>query len=209
MNDNSDSKRTTQPDCRNRQISSLVGQKMSPVLTIRGTRCRKAEADQWYLDDGDIMCHLILVLPSLQDLDVANTRLGAERNPLKTEVIYYVKDLDAAPPEWIIGDVRSLAKTSAVSDGSITLGVAVGSRQFIADQLLSKADVIRAMHERVELLQDPQTEFSLRSLGSVASATSCGFTAAQSWRNRVQRRFTMKLGNVPSNGSSPVSRRTA
>ena len=54
-------------------------------------------------------------------------------------------------------------KTSAVTDGSITLGVAVGS----ADQLLSKADVIRAMHERVQLFQDPQTEFALlrESLG--------------------------------------------
>ena len=84
---------------------------------------------------------------------------GAERNPLKTEVIWYVNDLDAVPPEWRTGDVQSLAKTSAVTDGSITLGVAVGTRQFIADQLLSKADVIRAMHERVQLCQDPQTEF--------------------------------------------------
>ena len=66
-----------------------------------------------------------------------------------------------------IGDVWSLAKTSAVTDGSITLGVAVGSRQFITDQLLSKAGVIRAMHERVKLCQDPQTEFALlrESLG--------------------------------------------
>ena len=53
-------------------------------------------ADQWYMDDGDIMCHPILVLP----FDVANARVGAERNPLKTEVIYHVNDLDAAPPEW-------------------------------------------------------------------------------------------------------------
>ena len=51
--------------------------------------------------------------------------------------------------------------SSAVPDGSITLGVAVGSRQFITDQLLSNADVIRAMHERVQLCQDPQTEFAL------------------------------------------------
>ena len=34
-------------------------------------------------------------------------------------------------------------------------------RQFIADQLLAKADVIRALHERVQLCQDPQTEFAL------------------------------------------------
>ena len=41
-------------------------------------------SDQGYMDD------VILVLPFLQDLDVANARVGAERNPLKTEVIYNV-----------------------------------------------------------------------------------------------------------------------
>ena len=40
-------------------------------------------ADQWYMDDGDIMCHPIPVLPFLQDFDVANARVGAERDPLK------------------------------------------------------------------------------------------------------------------------------
>ena len=51
--------------------------------------------------------------------------------------------------------------------GSTTLGVAVGPRQFIVDQLLDQADVIRAMHERVQLCQDPQTEFAFlrESLG--------------------------------------------
>ena len=107
------------------------------------------------MDDGDIMCHPILVLPFLHAFDVAKARVGAEWNHQKTEVIYDVNDLDAAPPEWRIGDVWSLTKTSAVADGSITLGVAVGSRQFIADQLLSKADVIRAVRERVQLCQDP------------------------------------------------------
>ena len=84
-----------------------------------------------------------------------------ERNAVKTEVIFYVNVLDAAPPERRIGDVRNVAKASAVTDGSITLGVAVGSRQLIADQLLGKADVIRAMHERVQRCHDPQTEFAL------------------------------------------------
>ena len=88
--------------------------------------------------------------------NVANARVGAERNPLKTEVINCVNDLGAAPPEWKIDDVKKVAKTSTVTDGSITLGVAVGSRQFVTDQLLSKADVIRAMRERVELFQDLQ-----------------------------------------------------
>ena len=37
-------------------------------------------ADQWYMDDGDTMCHPILVLPFLQEFDVANARVGAQRN---------------------------------------------------------------------------------------------------------------------------------
>ena len=37
------------------------------------------------------MCHPVLVLPFLQVFDVANARVGAERNPLKTEVIYYAQ----------------------------------------------------------------------------------------------------------------------
>ena len=43
----------------------------------------------------------------------------------------------------------------------------MGPQQFIADQLLAKADVIRAMHERVQLCQDSQTEGALfcESLG--------------------------------------------
>ena len=112
--------------------------------SARSTRSKTTEA--WQIS-GDIMCHPTLVLPFLQDFDVANAGVGAERNPLKTEVIYNVNALDAAPPEWNIGDGRSLAKTSAVTGGSITLGVAVGSRQFVTDQLLSKAEVIRAMHQ--------------------------------------------------------------
>ena len=143
----------------------------------------------------------ILVLPFLQDFDAANARVGAERNPLKTEVACHVNDLNAVPPEWKTDEVRSMAKISAVTSGSITLGVAVGSQQFITDQLLSKADVIRAMHERVQLCQDPQTEFAFsgRVWGSVVFTTSCEFMVTKSWRNKVQRRLTMELGNGPSN----------
>ena len=76
-------------------------------------------------------------------------------------------DLGAAPPERKIDDVQKMATVSTVTAGNTTLGVAVGPRQFIADQLLAKADVIRAMHERVQLCQDRQTEFALlrESLG--------------------------------------------
>ena len=50
--------------------------------------------DLWYMDDGDIMCHPILVPSFLQDFDVANARVGAEWNPLHS-----VNDPDAAPPK--------------------------------------------------------------------------------------------------------------
>ena len=67
-------------------------------------------ADQWYLDDGDIMCHPVLVLLFLQDFDVANARVGAERNPLKTEVTYCVMDLEMVAAEtW----VRAAAQQAA------------------------------------------------------------------------------------------------
>ena len=56
--------------------------------------------------------------------------------------------------------MQNMAKVSTVTAGSVALGVAVGPRQKIADQILGKADVIRAVHESVELCQDPQTALS-------------------------------------------------
>ena len=93
--------------------------------------------------------------------------VGAERGRQKTEVIYCLPNLDAAPPEWKVDEMRLLASLSTAAAGSNTLGVSAGPRQFIADQLWVKADVIRAVHERVEVCQDPQTEFALfrESLG--------------------------------------------
>ena len=81
--------------------------------------------DQWYVDDGDILCHLILVPFCVQDFDDANDNIGAERNPQKTEIIYHVADLDAAPLQWKIDEVRQLASVSTVAAGSKTLRVAV------------------------------------------------------------------------------------
>ena len=60
--------------------------------------------DWWRLKhEGDTLCHPILVPSYLQEFDVAKANVGAERNPQKTEVIYYVNDLGAASPEWRIG----------------------------------------------------------------------------------------------------------
>ena len=38
-------------------------------------------ADVRYMDDGDILCHPVLVPSHLQEFDVANAKVGAERNP--------------------------------------------------------------------------------------------------------------------------------
>ena len=105
--------------------------------------------------------------PTCTNFDDANDKVGAECNPQSTEVIYYVADLDTAPLDWKIDEVRKLASVSTVAAGSTTLGVAVGPRQFIVDQLLFKADVIQAMRERVQLCQGPRTECALlrESLG--------------------------------------------
>ena len=139
--------------CSKSKTFSSAAQKNSSALTIRDMLCKKngGLADQWYLDDGDIICHPLLVLPYLQAFDTANAEIGAERNPQKTEVIHYVKDLDAAHLEWRVNDVRPSAFVSTTAHGNVTLGVAVGPRQFVADQLLVKTDAIRAMHECVQL----------------------------------------------------------
>ena len=91
---------------------------------------------------------------------VANAKVGAERNPQKTEVIYCVNDLDTAPLEWRIGDVQNMASLHSCRWKH-------HARSRIADQLSAKADVIRAMHEGVQLCQNPETEFALlrESLG--------------------------------------------
>ena len=62
-----------------------------------------------------------------------------------------------------ISDVH-LASVFTAVHGNVTLGVAVGLREYVADQLLAKADVIRAMHQRAQPCQDPQTAFALLRL---------------------------------------------
>ena len=101
------------------------------------------------------------------NLITPTTKLERNETRRKRKSIYHVEDLSAAPAEWKVDDVRNLATISTVTAGSTALGVAVGPRQFIADQLSAKADDIRAMHERVQLCQDLQTESALlrESLG--------------------------------------------
>ena len=67
------------------------------------------------MNDGDIMCHPILVPSYLQEFDDANAKVGAERNPQKTEVTYNVNDLVAATPERMMGDVQNMSKVFTVT----------------------------------------------------------------------------------------------
>ena len=170
-------------------------------------------ADQWYLDDGGIRCHPILVLLFLQASDAANITIGAERNPQKTEVIYFVADLDAAPLVWKISDFRAQASVSTAVHGNVTLGVAVGSRKKIADQLLANADVIRAMRERVQLCQDSQTEFAfLREspgVGRINHTTSSQCTVTRSFKKEKPPKYSMKSGTGRSKTLSWDSQKTA
>ena len=78
-----------------------------------------------------------------------------------TPKLVHVSDVDNTSFDWKISKVRTLATFDITVHGNITLGVAVGPRRCIADQPSAKVDVIRAMHERVQLCQDAQTEFAL------------------------------------------------
>ena len=120
-------------------------------------------ADFWYLDDGDVLCDARLVLPYLASFDVANPKVGGERNGLKTEVVYYVEEsvLQTHAAEWRLEEVRGLASVSTAAEPGLTLGVAVGSQAAVEAQLRQKQQVVRAMRERVTVAHDVQTEHVL------------------------------------------------
>ena len=85
----------------------------------------------------------------------------------------------SGPPAWKVDEVRS-----TVATGSNKLGVAVGPRQFIEDQPLAKADVIRAMHERVgqrslERLFPGRTENSTEQATLSAGQSGIGYKRAR------------------------------
>jgi len=121
------------------------------------------------LDDGDILCHPTLVMPYFEAFDAANVAIGATRNRQKTEVSYFATaDVMFQNAQlWRLEEVRSMASVSLASEGCKTLGVAVGPPEAVAEQLDEKAKVVKAMHERIQICQDPLIEFILlrESLG--------------------------------------------
>ena len=117
-------------------------------------------ADFWYMDDGDILCHPRLVVPYFRSFDSEDGQVGGERNRSKSEVIYYVdqQTLDAHAAEWQVPTVQQLAAVSTAACPSVTLGVATGPQAALEAQIQQKVEVVRAMHERVAIASDPQTE---------------------------------------------------
>ena len=126
-------------------------------------------ADFWYLDDGDILCHPLLVRAMLECHDRADGDCGGQRNRSKSEVLYYVDDatLERHAREWQLAAVRELADVSTAAEPGLTLGVATGRIAAVEEQLDRKAKVVRAMQERVAITHDVQTEHVLNreSLG--------------------------------------------
>ena len=118
-------KQNTQSDCRKPPTSSWVARRNSPEPMTRGT-C------------GTWMMVTFCVTQSWCLLTCRNSTPPTPMSEHRKHIIYCVNDLDTVPPEWRIQDVQNMAKVSAVTAGSITLGVAVAPRQCIADQLLAK-----------------------------------------------------------------------
>ena len=125
--------------------------------------------DLWFLDDGDILCDPVLVRPLLEAHDHADHAVGGQRNKSKTEVIYFADDATLASHEaaWQLGAVRQMASIRTAADSGMTLGVATGAHEAVEEQLERKAQVVRAMQERVAIAQDVQTQHILNreSLG--------------------------------------------
>ena len=51
------------------------------------------QADQWYLDDGDILCHQYWFCPTYKRSTPLTLKLGQNETHRKTEFIHYVTDL--------------------------------------------------------------------------------------------------------------------
>ena len=60
------------------------------------------------------------------------------------------------------------AAVSLAFEGADMLGVTTGPASFLAEQLYRKTKVVKTMHERLQVCQDPQTELVLarESLGA-------------------------------------------
>ena len=161
-------------------------------------------ADLWYMDEGDIMSYPVPVPPYLP-------KVGAERTPQKTEVIHNLDDLDAAPPEWKIDDVRKTGHglhtnrwehhTRSCCDPNSPLRTNFWRRQTSSAPCMNEFTCVRT--RRRNLLS------YVKVLASVVSATSSECTATRSCRRNEPLKSAMRSGKGPLSGSTQDSRRTA
>ena len=56
--------------------------------------------ETWFLYDGDILCHPVLVAPYLKAFDGVNVRVRSQRSRLEQDVIYYA----ASQATWAQAD---------------------------------------------------------------------------------------------------------
>ena len=91
-------------------------------------------ADRWYMDDGDhVSPDLGAVFPEGSRRRQCQSLCRTEPTKNRSHIL-----LERATHEWRVHEVQNVAKVSTVPEGSIALGVAVGPRQHIADQLLGQ-----------------------------------------------------------------------
>ena len=94
--------------------------------------------------------------------------------------------------------------------GHSTLGVAVEPRRCIADQLLLKVAVIPAMHDRVQLCHDPETDLVLthvKDWESAGSITSSGCMDTRFWAKNQQPKPSMKWVGIDRKTLSSIHTR--
>ena len=120
-------------------------------------------ADWWYLDDGDLLLDPALVLPTLRCFDRAGRPRGSIRNKGKMEVILYASpaELQAKAEEWHLQELADECQLKDPLDGVVTLGVVTGPEDKVIEQLREKANVARAMHTELEIIDDPATQHVL------------------------------------------------
>ena len=142
-------------------------------------------ADSLYIDDGDILCHPLLILPYLQAFDAADAPNWCQANPQKTEVIY-VGDFDTAPLEWKISDARLLASVS----------METSHWELLWDRSATFWQKRKSIEQCTNASSSAGTRRrnlpSERVWESAASITSCEFTATRPFRNNEPLKFTTR-----------------
>ena len=153
----------------------------------------------------------ILVPSYLREFDDAKHKFGADRNHQKTEVINYIADLDAAPLESGIDEVKLHATVSTVAAGSTTLGVAVGAPAVHGRPALSQRRRCSSNGRTCSAVpgsSDRLLHSFVKALASAASSTSSGCMTTQSCKQNGLLKSTMRLEKVPLKDSSRDSRKT-